>query len=138
MVANKTSLQYSSNVVHTTNAVLKHKKEENTIFITYQTDVNIMLDDAEQEISVIKKFIKNEESSFSIIMDIRNIKSIDREAREHYKKSFENQVVAIAIIIDNPISQMIGNIFIGFNTPKNASAKLFRNYKMAISWLNKK
>jgi hypothetical protein len=72
---------------------------------------------------------------FPLIVDTRQIKSISKEAREYFSMNNRDScVTAFAIIIDSPISRIIGNFFMSLNKPR-VPAKLFNEEASAIKWL---
>ncbi len=71
------------------------------------------------------------------LIDIRNIKSVDREARIHYAGAATGNIfTAAALLIDSPMTKTIGNFFLGINKP-TVPTKLFSSEEEAISWLKK-
>ena len=95
----------------------------------------ITLPDAEknsQLVAAISKGIKP-----PILVDIREISSITKEARDHFAmKERESGVSAIALHIKSPVSRVIGNFYLGLSRPK-VPTRLFTSEKMAILWLRK-
>lgn len=72
---------------------------------------------------------------FPLLIDARGIKSMSREARNQFStRGRETQVTSFAIIIDSPLSRVIGNFFMGINKPA-VPTRLFENEKAAIKWL---
>jgi hypothetical protein len=70
-----------------------------------------------------------------MLVDIRQVKSITREAREHFAgESVRRFVSAVALCIQSPLSQVIGNFFMGYNKPLFPT-KLFTSEGEAIDWL---
>lgn len=71
------------------------------------------------------------------IIDIREIKFISRDARIYYA-GVENSIVvsACAMLIDNSLSKVIGNFFIGLNKT-GFSFKLFMSEEKSMKWLKK-
>jgi hypothetical protein len=70
-----------------------------------------------------------------LLIDSRNIRSISKEARDFFSmNNRESSVIAFAIIIDSPLSRIIGNFFMGLNKPR-VPARLFSNEEEAIEWL---
>ena len=75
------------------------------------------------------------EKKFPLLIDSRNIKSISKEARDYFSiQNRDTNVTSFAIIIDSPLSRIIGNFFMGLNKP-SVPAKLFNNEEDAIMWL---
>ncbi len=67
-----------------------------------------------------------------ILVDIREVNSVDRDAREIYANNPSSQ--AVALVIGNPVSRILGNFFLGVN--KNVSPlKLFTSEQEALNWL---
>lgn len=72
---------------------------------------------------------------FPILIDSRDIRSITREAREHFStRGRETKTCAFGIIIKSPISRSVGNFFLGLNKPA-VPTRLFDNEEDAIQWL---
>lgn len=73
--------------------------------------------------------------SFPLLIDSRQIKSMTREARDFFSMNNRaSYVLAFAIIIQSPLSSIIGNFFMGINKPR-VPARLFTNEADAVKWL---
>lgn len=71
----------------------------------------------------------------ALLVDMREIRSQDREAREFYAQPENTRSQsAVAILIGSPISRVIGNFFIGFNKPP-VPTRIFNNEADALAWL---
>ncbi len=96
-------------------------------------DAEIFLQDAKENTMVVETFYKGEK--FPLLVDIRNIKSISPEAREHFTlKGRESVVKAYAMILSSSLSRVIGNFFMSFHKPA-IPVKLFVREEEAIAWL---
>lgn len=74
---------------------------------------------------------------FPLMIDSRGIKSMTKDARNQFStKGRETYATAFAIIIDSPLSRVIGNFFIGINKPA-VPTRLFDNERDAEIWLRK-
>ncbi|MGV3631594.1 MAG: STAS/SEC14 domain-containing protein [Bacteroidota bacterium] len=72
---------------------------------------------------------------FPLLIDARGIKSMTREARNQFSvRGRETSTTSFAIIIDSPLSRVIGNFFMGINKPA-VPTRLFENEEEAIKWL---
>lgn len=72
-----------------------------------------------------------------LMVDTRAIKSITKEARDHFAmKNRKPGVSAIGVLISSPVSKIIGNFFLGLNKPA-VPTRLFTRETEAISWLKK-
>jgi hypothetical protein len=70
-----------------------------------------------------------------LIIDMTDIRSIDRQAREAYAAAGSPEyVTAVALITRTTLSTVIGNFFIGFNQPA-VPTRLFSDYSPALAWV---
>jgi len=91
------------------------------------------LDDAKENVEISAKIIKGKKVPG--LVDIREVKSASREARMHYAGDENAKVLnAVAILIDSPVSRILGNFFIGLNKAP-FPCKLFSSESAAIEWL---
>jgi hypothetical protein len=68
-------------------------------------------------------------------VDLRGARqAATREAREAYAAEGHQYVSAAAVLIDNPVSRVIGNFFIGLNRPR-LPMRLFVSEAEALAWL---
>ena len=70
-----------------------------------------------------------------MLVDIRQVRSANTEARRHIAKNNE-VTAAAAIIVNNGPSAIIGNFFLRIDDPP-FPAKLFTQEEKALNWLNK-
>ena len=92
-----------------------------------------VLADAIENVEAASKISKDKKSP--LLVDLRNLKSVDRKARAYYAGDEAAKVFrACVLLIDSPISKIIGNIFLNFNKPKYP-VKLFTSETDAIEWL---
>lgn len=98
-----------------------------------KADVKIV--DALIATEAVEKLFSGEKGP--ILVDIRKIKSITKEAREHFTmKNREPNVNAIGLLVKSPLSMLVANFFLGIN--KSAvPTKLFTDEKKALEWLGK-
>jgi len=91
------------------------------------------LDDAKENVGITAKICKGKKVPG--LIDIREVKSISREARMHYTGDENAKVlIALAMLVDSPVSRIIGNFFIGLNKAP-FPCKLFSSESAAIEWL---
>jgi hypothetical protein len=70
-----------------------------------------------------------------ILVDTRMIKSISNEAREHFAmRGRVAHVNSIALLIQSPVSRIIGNFYISLNKPA-VPTRLFTDESAALLWL---
>lgn len=94
----------------------------------------VTIEEAKENSIAVNSFSKNNEK-FPLLIDSRNIKSITKEARDFFSmNNRESCIVAFAVIIDSPVSRIVGNFFMGLNKPR-VPAKLFNSEEDAVHWL---
>lgn len=75
------------------------------------------------------------DKKFPILIDSRGIRSMSREAREHFStRGRDSKTNAFGIVIKSPLSRVVGNFFLGLNKPA-VPTRLFDNEEDAIKWL---
>jgi hypothetical protein len=96
-------------------------------------DADITITDARENSIAVNSLYTG--TNFPLLVDPRNIRSISKEAREHFSmNNRDSHVIAFAIIIDSPISKIIGNFFMLLNKPR-VPARLFNSEENALKWL---
>ena len=95
-----------------------------------KTDFTIQ--DAKQSMAVGLEL--SEGTDFSWLVDITNLKSITKEAREFFGKIENSHMKATGLVTNSPVSKVFGNFFLRFNKPK-LPVRLFSSEKQAIRWL---
>ena len=74
-------------------------------------------------------------SNYPIMVDLTQIRSISKEARDHFSmRGRKPNVLAIAMVVNKPVSVIIGNFFLGLNKPA-VPTKLFTDEKVAEKWV---
>ena len=95
----------------------------------------VTLKEALENSKAVNSFIQQTKKKYPLLIDSRNIKSITKEARDHFAvRNRETSINCFAVLIDSPLSRIIGNFFMGLNKP-SVPAKLFTNEKDALEWL---
>jgi hypothetical protein len=75
------------------------------------------------------------DKKFPILIDSRGIKSMSRDAREHFStRGRDSKTNAFGIVIKSPLSRVVGNFFLGLNKPA-VPTRLFDNEHDALEWL---
>lgn len=94
---------------------------------------DISLEDAMENTVVVTSFFKDKK--FPIMIDARGIKSMSREARNHFSaRGRDSKTNSFGIIVKSPISRVVGNFFLGISKP-SVPTKLFENEEEAKQWL---
>jgi len=70
-----------------------------------------------------------------VLVDIRGIKSITKEARDYYSgDEAAKYTSACAILVGSPLTKVIGNFYLGINKT-SFPLKIFSSEAMAVEWL---
>jgi len=106
---------------------------DNIIYTEVKLNAIIDLDAAKNNTEMVRKL--SGEKKYPLLVDLNNIKSITKEARDHFAmKGREPLINSLAMVIKSPISRMIGNYFINLSSPI-VPTKLFNSKEKAIKWL---
>jgi hypothetical protein len=109
-------------------------KEDEIIMAVFKSDINLDLEGALEAVKLRKTLTTDKD--YPMLVDIRNIKGANKEAREYMgSKDAAEGVSKAAIIIDSNFSMYIGNLFLALNKPE-APTKLFTEKSAAVKWLN--
>jgi hypothetical protein len=93
----------------------------------------IQVDEAKENVEAVREITAG--ITCPILVDMRQIKSISKEAREVFSEAGKRKHInAIALLIRSPLSKMVGNFFIGRNKP-DVPTRLFTQEKQAKTWL---
>lgn len=96
-------------------------------------DTPFRLSDAEEALRLIREIGGGQKSC--LLMDISRLKSMSREARTYFSAPDRTEdLLAVALIINSPLSRVIGNFFLGLNKAA-IPVRLFTEEKQAVDWL---
>jgi hypothetical protein len=95
--------------------------------------VDQTLDDAKEQIELHRR--DHAERPRPILVDIRKIRSVSREARAYYAGYAAAEIYSAAgFLVESPLSRALGNFFLGLNKPMFPS-RLFTSEAEALAWL---
>jgi len=96
-------------------------------------NAEISVEDATANSITVTSFFSGKK--FPLLIDARQVKSMDKDARKHFSiNNRETKITSFAIMVKSPLSRVIGNFFMGLNKP-TVPARLFDNESLAIKWL---
>jgi len=91
------------------------------------------LEDARQNVAIFAKIAAGKPRP--LLIDMRAMKTQSREVRAYYTGPETLRLnLAVAVLVDSPISRVIGNFFLGFNKME-LPTKLFKSEVEALAWL---
>lgn len=106
--------------------------EEDIICCKYADDLHVSLEIAKSCVEGRIFFSKGKSSA--LLIDMRGIKSITKDARKYMASVGATLVTAGALITGSPLNRTIGNIFLTIDKPP-VPTKLFTNEQKARQWL---
>ena len=91
------------------------------------------IEDAKNNVATCARFTGDKQRP--MLVDMRTLKAQSREVRAYYTGPESQKIIcAAAVLVDSPISSIIGNFFLGFNK-MDLPTKLFRSEDEALTWL---
>jgi hypothetical protein len=91
------------------------------------------MEDAKQNVALCAKFAAGKRRP--ILIDMRTLKAQSREVRAYYNgPESKKLLLATALLVESPMSRMIGNFFLGFNKT-DVPTRLFKSEAEALAWL---
>jgi len=107
--------------------------EDGIVRIIHVPGAEVTLEDAQETMAAYLKIKKGKRRP--LFVDTRKMKSIFREARKYYAGAEAIKVAsAAALIVDTPVSRVLGNFFLGLSNPLLPS-RLFSSEDEALEWL---
>ncbi len=120
------------NTVETSVAMIS-KVEPGIVRIIYKADARVTIAEARENVDAVAKVVGGVHSP--IFTDIRPISTIDRDSRQYFGGDEAGEVtLATALLVDSPISRVIGNFFIGLNRSQ-WPVRMFSEESEAMVWL---
>ena len=109
-------------------------KDDNGVVRTrVKPGAEIDLEQAKENTDAVNTFYEG--IKFPLLVDTREIRSITRDARQHFTTNDrESSINSLALLIKSPVSKVIANFFMSVNKP-NVPAKIFNSEEKAVDWL---
>jgi hypothetical protein len=125
----------SGATIVTTRTTRQWLGEDRIMRVICLPDVVMRLEDAVENVRAYpQELLKTDKPP--ILIDLRQIRSLTREAREFFSSSRNERIRAAALLIDSPLSRIIGNFFIGLSKMR-VDHQLFTSDVDAIAWLKR-
>lgn len=104
--------------------------DDNIIYIDILPNAELVLQDSNDIYDAVMKLAQG--NLYPLMIDASSIVSMDRDARKRFSK--ETTVTAVGLLVETPLSKIIGNFFIGLNKT-SIPFKLFTSKTDALEWL---
>lgn len=111
---------------------MKIRIEKNILHCIFADKLDIDLEVARHCVSTRIAFSKG--VSYCCLIDMKGVRSATKEAREYLGAEGSRLITAGAMIIHNPVTKMLVNIFLLINKPKSP-AKFFTHEEEVRKWL---
>ncbi|MFN8668758.1 MAG: hypothetical protein U0164_16375 [Gemmatimonadaceae bacterium] len=90
-------------------------------------------DDAQENLRVTSALVSGHPTP--VVVDLRPIRSQTAEARAAFAGPDATRVtLACALVIESPLSRVLGNFYLGFNRPQSPT-RIFNSVEDAEAWL---
>ena len=107
--------------------------DDGIVRIIHVPDADVTLADAKETMAAYLKI--NQGKHRPLFVDTKTMKSIAREARHYYAGEEAAMVAsAVALIVETPVSRVLGNFYIGLSNP-HLPSRLFTSEEEALAWL---
>jgi len=123
----------SNSGIHTTSKGQVYINKLGILIQTYHDNAELTFDDAREDFNLYTNLCKSVKRP--VMVDIRNIKSVDRQARSYYASEEAIKYLSAAVlIVSNPVSRIIGNFYMDLNKTV-FPFRLFTDKEEALNWL---
>lgn len=112
--------------------IAKMWRQEGIIYVKFIDKLDMSLENAQSGVKARVKL--SEGMSYPVLIDMRGIKSVTKEAREYLADEGAKLIKAGALIVGSPLNRTLGNIFLWVNKPK-VPTRLFTDEEEALKWL---
>ena len=110
---------------------------DDIIYVESKKSAEIDLEDAKEDMQ-LSEVLMADVSRFGTIVDMANIKSISKEARDWYSQVQNDNPrnISVALVVSSFYTRIIANFFLGFKNSRT-EMKIFNEKDDAIEWLYK-
>ena len=120
------------NTIETSVATIS-KVESGIARIIYKAEARVTITKARENVEAVAKGVGGVYSP--VFIAIRPVSTIDRDSRQYFSGEEAGEVTsATALLVDSPISRVIGNFFIGVNRSE-WPVRMFSGESEAMVWL---
>ena len=112
--------------------------ENNIIFVECKANAEIQLEDAKEDMILSGKLVEGI-GRFATIVDITNLKSVSKSARDFYSQVQNDNPrnISFALIVNSFYTRVIANFFFGLKNSRT-EMRIFNEKDVAIEWVYQK
>jgi len=101
----------------------------------FHDGAEVTADDARENLAVTRRLTGGRRRP--VLVDLRPVRSQSAEARALFAGPDATAVSsAVALVVGNPVSRVVGNFYLGFNRPQTPT-RLFTSVEDAETWLRR-
>jgi hypothetical protein len=108
--------------------------EEGILHFVYKKDCILSIENVKELVQMRLSYQEGE--VYKALVYLSLIKTVTPEARQYLAKEGSTGISKAALIIKNPFTTMLGNLYISFNKPL-VTTKIFTNKEHGLKWLKK-
>ena len=107
--------------------------EDGIVRIIHVPGAEVTLEDCKETMAAYLRL--NKGKRLPLFVDTKKMKSFSREARKYFSgDEAANVASAAAIVVDTPVSRVLGNFYLGVSNP-HLPSRLFSSENEALEWL---
>ena len=109
--------------------------DDGFVMVVAGPESELALRDAVEEIETMARLLSHPSVRHArLLLDLRECKSAEREARQYFASESHKHVDRIAMLVDDGLSRVIANFFVGLTRPRVA-IRIFSVEQLAREWL---
>jgi hypothetical protein len=106
---------------------------ENILFTECVPNTTMTLEDAQDSTRISAQMVNYKPQP--LLCDLTNVVKMTQECRRHFAGEEHSETFSkCALIVNSPVSRLIGNFFLGLNKPLKPT-KLFNTKEEGLKWL---
>ena len=118
---------------HETEKIKFSLRRDNIVSIECMPNSTMTLEDGKLSTKVVGDMVNGH--PLPLLCDLTNVVKMSQECRKHFAGPEHARVFSkCALIVTSPLSKIIGNFFLGANTPLKPT-RLFTNVDEGLKWL---
>ncbi|MBF0352678.1 MAG: hypothetical protein HQM11_16720 [SAR324 cluster bacterium] len=108
-------------------------EEQGIIHFAHRPKAVVTIEDSRKYIETVPIFGNKR---YPLLVDLRQIKAITKDARSYFANEGSKVVLALALLVSSPLSKIIGNFIISMEH-YSIPTRLFTSETEAVDWLKK-
>ena len=120
-------------MLHETEKIKFNLRPDNIVSIECRPNSTMTLEDGKMSTKVVGEIVNG--NPLPLLCDLTNVVKMSQDCRKHFAGPEHARVFSrCALIVNSPISKIIGNFFLGANMPLKPT-RLFTSVDEGLKWL---